>query len=112
MCRSRHPATVCRIAGSRLASLFDRLGPEFTIIGSAADAAPLVAYARESGVPLATLGDAGLGLAEFFGAKLVLVRPDQHIAWTGASILRDEASPVLEATLRGFRTDVSTGRTP
>ncbi|HEV2637410.1 MAG TPA: FAD-dependent monooxygenase [Actinocrinis sp.] len=84
-------------------SLFDRLGPEFTVIGAAADAAGFVKYAEHAGIPLAVLDDPVLGLAEFFGAGLVLVRPDQHIAWLGDSAPGEEAQDVLERAIRGFQ---------
>jgi 2-polyprenyl-6-methoxyphenol hydroxylase-like FAD-dependent oxidoreductase len=79
-------------------SLFDLLGPEFTVIGRAP--ADLVALAERRGVPLAVLDDPALGLAEFFDAGLVLVRPDQHIAWIGDKIT--DAAAVLDQALRGF----------
>jgi hypothetical protein len=79
-------------------SLFDLLGPEFTVIGAAP--AALVAEAARRRIPLAVLDDPALGLAEFFGARLVLVRPDQHIAWIGDQITDPQA--VLDQALRGF----------
>jgi 2-polyprenyl-6-methoxyphenol hydroxylase-like FAD-dependent oxidoreductase len=66
-------------------SLYDRLGPEYTLMGdlSAPGAPPLAAAAGALSVPLelAELSEADWRL---FGAPLVLVRPDQHVAWRGA----------------------------
>jgi 2-polyprenyl-6-methoxyphenol hydroxylase-like FAD-dependent oxidoreductase len=84
----------CGVPGGRLPhvwlrggrSLFDELGPEFTLIvmKSPADADPWCAAARTSGMELAVLDLAHEdGLAALIGAECVLVRPDQHIAWRG-----------------------------
>ncbi|MEU8394402.1 FAD-dependent monooxygenase [Nonomuraea sp. NPDC048892] len=56
-------------------SLYDRLGPAFSLVGdrSAPGADVLVAEARELGVPLRVV--------DLPGEPLALVRPDQHVAW-------------------------------
>ena len=76
-------------------SLYDHLGPEFTLIRSGAgpgagpgpgatrDDGGLAAAARDSGIPLTALDLDARGWAEHFGAPLVLVRPDQHVSWCG-----------------------------
>ena len=61
-------------------SLYDALGPGFTLLarkdnGDAAE--PIVAAARDRHVPLEVLRLPG------HGSALVVVRPDQHIAWHG-----------------------------
>ena len=84
-------------------SLFDRLGKEYTVIGAAADVAPLTAEAARRGVPLSTLDDPSLKLDEFLGARVVLVRPDEHIAWMGGAIPESDAVGILDAALRGFQ---------
>jgi 2-polyprenyl-6-methoxyphenol hydroxylase-like FAD-dependent oxidoreductase len=66
-------------------SLYDQLGADYTLIrlDPDADPAPLLRAAAARGVPLAFL-DAHTWLkAEAYGAPLVLVRPDQHVAWRG-----------------------------
>ncbi|MFJ9173711.1 FAD-dependent monooxygenase [Streptomyces sp. NPDC102360] len=83
-----------RVAGSRLphaqldsGSLYDRLGTGFTLLCLTQDArtgvTPLTEAAAAAGVPLTVvdLGDAGL--RSRYGADLVLVRPDQYVAWAG-----------------------------
>ncbi|MEU1960904.1 FAD-dependent monooxygenase [Nocardia sp. NPDC019304] len=73
-------------------SLYDALGPEYTLVtieddGQHLDVGRIEARAAELGVPLTVLrltdGDiaAKAGLSELLGARLVLVRPDQHVAW-------------------------------
>jgi FAD binding domain len=63
-------------------SLYDALGPAMTLlIGDvdAADPGPLVAAARDRRMPLDVVA------VPDPGAALVLVRPDQHVAWHGAT---------------------------
>jgi 2-polyprenyl-6-methoxyphenol hydroxylase-like FAD-dependent oxidoreductase len=83
------PSTVpgCRtphLWGADGVSLYDRMGPEFTLLrfDPAADAAPLVRAAEERGVPLKLL-DVAVPAAMADDACLVLSRPDQHVAWRG-----------------------------
>ncbi|HEX5325963.1 MAG TPA: FAD-dependent oxidoreductase [Acetobacteraceae bacterium] len=73
-------------------SLYDALGPDFTLLRlhSGADVDPLAAAAARRGVPLAVLdveSDAAGMLYD--GARLVLSRPDQHVAWRGNASPRD-----------------------
>ncbi|MEV0827154.1 FAD-dependent monooxygenase [Nonomuraea rubra] len=58
-------------------SLYDRLGPAFSLVGDqrSPGAAVLVAEAEELGVPLQ--------IVDLPGEPLTLVRPDQHVAWRG-----------------------------
>jgi hypothetical protein len=84
------------------ASLYDRLGAEFTLLtllpeGATAD---LEAAAERAGVPLAVLDLSGVpGLQDRYGAPLVLVRPDQHVAWRGTVAVDPDA---LLARIRGL----------
>lgn len=77
----RPPAV--RLAGG--APLFDLLGPEFTLVdmSGAREGHPLVASARDRGIPMTFLDVTDAGVAASWGSRLVLVRPDQHIAWRG-----------------------------
>ena len=74
---------------SRTRSLFDVLGPGFTLLrmGSyAPPAAPLVATARQRGIPL-TVVDIELPEGRnLYESDLALIRPDQHVAWRGDEI--------------------------
>jgi hypothetical protein len=45
--------------------------------------AALVAASDRLGVPLRTISCAGPGRHSLYGADLVLIRPDQHVAWRG-----------------------------
>ena len=68
-------------------SLYDAFGPEFTLLSfSAADeqVARIIAAATERGVPLEHVAlDDEDGLGDLYEANLVLIRPDQHVAWRG-----------------------------
>src|SRR5207244_12617661 len=68
-------------------SLYDAMGPEFTLLrfDAAADTAPLEAAARFRGVPLKVLDLEGPNAA-YDGHGLVLSRPDQHVAWRGVRL--------------------------
>jgi 2-polyprenyl-6-methoxyphenol hydroxylase-like FAD-dependent oxidoreductase len=59
-------------------SLYDRLGPGFTLLGPPDRADPLLDAAARRGIPLTTLTPpAGYPWRDEF----LLIRPDQHIAW-------------------------------
>ena len=68
-------------------SLYDAMGPDFTLLrfDSALDVTALQTAARNKQVPLRVL-DVGLREAcqgACCGGRLVLSRPDQHVAWRG-----------------------------
>jgi hypothetical protein len=66
--------------------IYDRLGLWFTLvcIGTPPSAALVEAAARR-GVPLDLLRLDGPDFIAVYGRRLMLVRPDQHIAWRGAA---------------------------
>ncbi|GAA2851140.1 FAD-dependent oxidoreductase [Pseudonocardia halophobica] len=81
-------------------SIYDRLGPELTLLrlggpGTAAHA--LLAAADRRAVPLTVVDLADRGLRDRYGTDLVLVRPDQHVAWAG-----DEAAGDILDLVRGI----------
>lgn len=82
-------------------SLYDRLGEGFTLIRTdrSADVSGLVDAASEKGVPLALL-DLDDAPRDLYRHRLVLVRPDQHIAWRGDTAADPER--VID-TVRGAR---------
>ena len=72
-------------------SLFDTFGAGFTLLvteGGAthADVAQLRAAAEQSSVPLTVSAPELGGLRALYGARFVLIRPDQHVAWRGDTI--------------------------
>jgi 2-polyprenyl-6-methoxyphenol hydroxylase-like FAD-dependent oxidoreductase len=77
----RPPAV--RLAGGE--PLLDRLGPQFTLVDltDSADGKPLVAAAEGRGVPMTYFGLADAAVRASWASDLVLIRPDQHVAWHG-----------------------------
>ncbi len=66
-------------------SLYDGFGPGYTLLrfDPTIDVARLLAAAEQRGVPLALIDLAPAEANGAYAEKLVLVRPDQHIAWRG-----------------------------
>jgi 2-polyprenyl-6-methoxyphenol hydroxylase-like FAD-dependent oxidoreductase len=83
-------------------SLFDRLGPGLTLIGDPRLGAPLAAAAAGSGIPLTLLDLDVIDPVPQYGAELVLVRPDQHVAWLGSMSGAADAESVLGQAVAGF----------
>jgi 2-polyprenyl-6-methoxyphenol hydroxylase-like FAD-dependent oxidoreductase len=69
--------------------VYDLLGDGFSVLRTtrAADPEPLLRAAADHGVPVELVDLADDGLHALYGAGLLLVRPDQHVAW------RAEAAP-------------------
>ena len=90
-------------------SLFDLLGPEFTVLGPASAAGPIMAAADELRVPIRHADPEQSGFSAVAGPDAVLVRPDQHIAWVGehAGSGGDPSQhplTIIEAAVHGFGT--------
>jgi hypothetical protein len=67
-------------------STLDLFGDGFTLLrfgDGAPDPAPLINAARVRGVPLREVVIVDQAIAALYGRKLVLVRPDGHVAWRG-----------------------------
>lgn len=90
------PSTVpgCRVPHLWLdngRSLYDALGPEFTLmrLDPTVDVMPLVNAAASRNVPFKLLDVASRESAGVYQHKLVLARPDQHVAWRGNAMPED-----------------------
>ena len=81
-------------------ALYDRFGRDFTLLklGGAVDPAPLAAAAAARGMPLATVALADEEARDLYAADLVLVRPDQHVAWRGNALPADPAALIATVT--------------
>jgi hypothetical protein len=65
-------------------STLDLFGRRFVLMRfDGADPAPLVAAAQGRGVPLEVVAVDDPAIAKLYERKLVLVRPDGHVAWRG-----------------------------
>src|SRR3954466_4015983 len=90
------PSTVpgCRTPHFRRedgSSLYDAMGPEFTLLrfDSSIDTAPLEAAALRRALPLTVLDVEASAARSLYGHRLVLSRPDQHVAWRGDALPSD-----------------------
>ena len=72
-------------------SLYDALGAEFTLLrfDPAVEIDGLVAAASKHEVPMAVLNVDRSDVAPLYQNKLVLSRPDQHVAWRGNETPKD-----------------------
>jgi 2-polyprenyl-6-methoxyphenol hydroxylase-like FAD-dependent oxidoreductase len=108
---SDDPVTYCptTVPGARLPSvylkdnkpLFDKLGAWFTIINFGDnDASAFVEAASQFRLPLKVLDLDEPAVSSVYGEQMMLVRPDQHIAWRGSSPTdRRSAATVLSRVL-------------
>jgi 2-polyprenyl-6-methoxyphenol hydroxylase-like FAD-dependent oxidoreductase len=63
--------------------VFEELGLGFTLLAFDADPRALEDVARSLSIPVKIVRDSYAGGRERYGNRLVLVRPDQHVAWVG-----------------------------
>jgi 2-polyprenyl-6-methoxyphenol hydroxylase-like FAD-dependent oxidoreductase len=84
-------------------SLYDQLGPGFTLVGPPDGTGPLMGQARQRGLPL-TLCEPPADYP--WRADYLLVRPDQHIAWRAS----DPAGIDLDMVTGSFRTGTRRSR--
>jgi 2-polyprenyl-6-methoxyphenol hydroxylase-like FAD-dependent oxidoreductase len=88
-------------------SLYDALGADLTLLRltETVDAAPFLASARGLALPVELVDLSRLGLTERYGATLLLVRPDQHVAWRTVkhAVTESEAAAILGRVVGGIR---------
>jgi 2-polyprenyl-6-methoxyphenol hydroxylase-like FAD-dependent oxidoreductase len=71
-------------------AIFDTFGPGFTLLRFAhVDTRPMEDAARARGVPLVIVDVRDHHAAKLYVRQLVLVRPDQHVAWRGNEMPAD-----------------------
>ena len=66
-------------------SLYDAMGPDYTLLrlDPTSHVADIVTAAAQRGLPLAILDVRSREASQLYHHRLVLVRPDQHVAWRG-----------------------------
>ena len=81
-------------------ALFDGLGPWFTLVNfGKSDVDPLVAAAKKAGIPLQVLNLDEPSLERVYGRDVLLVRPDQHIAWRGSENSASDVEMIFACAL-------------
>jgi hypothetical protein len=77
--------------------LFDALGPDYTLLrlDATVNVDEFLASAARRGIPVKLLDITVPGAIDIYRKKLVLSRPDQHVAWRGDEVPTD-LSTVLD----------------
>jgi hypothetical protein len=93
--------------------LYDALGPDFTLLrfDRKVEIDGLTEAAAHRGVPMAVVDVDADEAAALYPCKLLLSRPDQHVAWRGNTspenpmtlIDRIRGTPVLQAITSQYR---------
>ena len=79
-------------------NVYDRLGPDFTLLAFGVPAPQVQAFVQAAqglGLPLRVVEDTRADERARYAAGLVLVRPDQFVAWAGESVAPDAAAGLL-----------------
>ncbi|WP_030442209.1 FAD-dependent monooxygenase [Actinoplanes subtropicus] len=78
--------------------LFDRLGPQFTLVDLTGrqSGRPLVTAARKRGIPVRHLPAGGPAVPDRWPGRLLLVRPDQQVAWCSSGATLADLDDVLD----------------
>jgi 2-polyprenyl-6-methoxyphenol hydroxylase-like FAD-dependent oxidoreductase len=83
-------------------SLYDRFGRDMTLLltdaGASDEAGRFAAAAARIGLPLSVIAPRDDRLRTLYGARMALIRPDQHVAWRGDEA--GDAGAILD-TARG-----------
>lgn len=83
-------------------SVHDKLGLYFSLLAiDDVDSAAIEAAARSTGVPLEVVRLRRPDLLDLYERKLILVRPDQHVAWRGDALPGDLEGLLRHVTGRG-----------
>lgn len=85
---SAHPGCLAPHAWVREGlSLYDLFGSDFTLLSTEVltdrERAEILGDAEVAGLPLIIVELPDYGLKDIYNARLILIRPDQHVAWRG-----------------------------
>ncbi len=104
LARAGHHLAPAALSDGR--NVYERLGTGFTLLVLGAEASAARAFAdaaAELGLPLQLVEDTPDGERQRYGAALVLVRPDQFVAWAGAGSLSAPQARALLHMASGAR---------
>ena len=96
--RAGHHLAPLRLSSGR--NVYEELGRDFTLLALGAPASDGRAFADAAhalGVPLKTIEDDNLAGRDAYEACLILVRPDQFVAWASMSSPPDPAAILRRA---------------
>jgi len=99
--RAGHHLTPQALSSGR--NVFEELGPDFTLLAFGADDASVAAFesaAKALGVPLKIVRDTYADGRATYEARMMLVRPDQFIAWCGDTAPADTAAAMRKVVGR------------
>ena len=83
--------------------MYDRLGLWFTVIGFGnVDLDMLIAAARQRRVPLAVLRLDDDHARKVYAADILIIRPDQHVAWRGQRISDTSTANAIISMMLGW----------
>lgn len=100
--RAGHHLAPVELSSGR--DVFEELGTGFSLLCFGADpgqAARLSAEASRLRIPMSVLQDKWEGPGEHYGSRLVLVRPDQYVAWAGDDLEGDAGALLARVTGTG-----------
>ena len=101
--RAGHHLAPRALSGGR--NVFEQLGDGFALLAfGVADSAvaPFEAAAQAHHIPLKIIRDTCAGGREDYKARLVLVRPDQYVAWTGDGAPGDADADAVTRKVTGL----------
>ena len=84
-------------------NVFEELGTGFTLLAFGADDGAVGAFeaaARALRIPQKVVRDSYTGGREAYGVRLILVRPDQYVVWTGDGAAGDARAVMAKVTGR------------
>ena len=96
--RAGHHLAPAALSSGR--NVFERLAGGFTLVTLGADEEPARAFqaaADELRIPLRVIADTADGQRAAYGRRLILVRPDQYVAWTADAPPADAAAVLRRA---------------
>jgi 2-polyprenyl-6-methoxyphenol hydroxylase-like FAD-dependent oxidoreductase len=96
--RAGHHLAPAQLSDGR--NVYEVLGPGYALLAFGADGQAVSAFAdaaAQLGLPLQVIEDTAQGERQRYAAPLVLVRPDQFVAWVGAgAVSQNEALLILQ----------------